>query len=60
MPEIEFKQLLEAMTIIGNMVYKYPDGYIENGESYKDIILMYEPEEIKEAIQKIQNCLLIA
>lgn len=59
MPETEFNKLLESMRIIGNMVYKYPDGYIENGESYKDIVLMYEPEEIKEALRNIQNFLII-
>jgi len=57
MPETEFNKLLNAIYIIGNMVYKYPDGYVKNGIAHKDVVLMYEPEEINGALQIIQNYL---
>jgi len=55
MPETEFKKLLEAMDMVGTMIWKYPDGSVKEDITYKDIVLMYPLEELKEAAETIYN-----
>jgi hypothetical protein len=55
MPETEFKKLLEAMDMVGTMIWRNPDGSVKEDITYKDIILMYPLEELKEAAETIYN-----
>lgn len=55
MPETEFEKLLEAMDKVGTMIWRYPDGSVKEDITYKDIVLMYPLEELKEATETIYN-----